>query len=454
MTKRTQRDVVVIGAGLAGLNAARLLRRRGLSVLVLEARDRVGGRTWSAPMGRATFDRGGQWVGPGQRRLLALIAELGLETFPTWDTGRKLMELRGRLRTYEGTIPSLPALSLLDLHVGLRRLDAMTARITRPALDTPDAARLDATSVESWLQANLHTEAARVATSAALRVIFGAEPAEVSLLYALDYARAGGGLLKLVEIQGGAQERRFVNGAQSVALGLAAALGDDVVLEAPVRRVDQVGGGPLLVGTDRGDFTADHVVVALAPALAAGIDFRPSLPPPREQLHQRMPMGATVKVHLLYPRAFWRERGLSGEAVFDRGPVTVVFDNTSHDSAQPALLAFIVGDPARTWALRPAGARRETMVRLMASLFGNEAAHPTDYIEVDWSTEPWSRGCPVGVLGAGAMRVAGAAMQAPTGRIHWAGTETATEWTGFMEGALQSAERVVAEIADTPGARV
>lgn len=162
-------------------------------------------------------------------------------------------------------------------------------------------------------------------------------------------------------------------------------------------------------------------------------------------------MGATVKVHLLYDRPFWRERGFSGEAVFDRGPISVLFDNTSHDGAQAALLAFIVGDPARTWSLRPAVARRETVLRLVARLFGADAGHPTDYIEVDWSTEPWSRGCPVGVLGAGAMRVAGAAMQAPTGRIHWAGTETATVWTGYMEGALQAAERAVGEIVDARG---
>lgn len=451
MKKRTQpaarADVVVVGAGLAGLNAARLLRTRGLSVIVLEARDRVGGRTWSAPMGRAILDRGGQWVGPQQHRLLALVRELGIETFPTYDTGAKLMDLRGELRSYDGTIPSLGALSLLDLHLGLRKLDALTDRVTRPALDTPDALRLDATSVETWMQANIHTEAARAVTAAALRVVFGAEPAEISLLYALDYARAGGGLMKLVEVRGGAQERRFVQGAQSVAVAMAASFEDALVLNAPVRRIDQsTPGAPLQVGSDAGTFTADHVVVALPPALAGGIEYRPALPPPREQLHQRMPMGATVKVHLLYDRPFWRERGLSGEAVFDRGPVSVVFDNTSHDGAQAALLAFIVGDPARTWSLRPEGARRDTMVRLMARLFGSDAAHPTDYIEIDWSTEPFSRGCPVGVFAAGAMRVASPAMQAPTGRIHWAGTETATEWTGYMEGALQSGERAAGEI--------
>lgn len=439
-------DCVVVGAGLAGLQTARLLARRGLKVAVLEARDRVGGRTWSTPMGRAVFDRGGQWLGPGQHRLAALVRELGIATFPTWERGKKLLDLQGDLRTYEGTIPSLPPLSLLDLHLGLRQLDTLTARVLRPALDTPQAAALDATSVETWLQSNLRTEAARAVTRAALRVVFGAEPAEISLLYALSYARAGGGLMKLVEIRGGAQETRFVEGAQSVSKALAAELGDSVLLEAPVRRIDQRGHRVEVV-SDRGTFQADRAVLALPPALCAGIEFHPALPPPREQLHQRTPMGATVKVHLLYERAFWRDLGFSGEAVFDRGPVSVVFDNTSHDGAQPALLAFLVGDPARSWSIRPQAARRDTLLRLMVRLFGTQAAHPTEIVEVDWSAEPWSRGCPVGVLGAGAMRVAAAALQAPTGRLHWAGTETATEWTGYMEGALQSAERVVQEIA-------
>jgi monoamine oxidase len=441
-------DVVVVGAGLAGLACGRALLRAGRTVRILEARPRVGGRTWSEPMGRAIFDRGGQWLGPGQDRLAALVREYALPTFPTWDEGRKLLEYRGELAAYDGTIPRLPALALLDLHLGLRRLDALTRQVAKPALSTPDAHRLDGTSVGQWMDAHLNTDAARAVVAAALRVVFGAEPEEISLLYALDYARAGGGFMKLVEIRGGAQETRFVHGAQSVALALAAELGERVTLDAPVRAIDQSGntGRPVVVHSDAGPFTAERVVVALPPALAAGIAFAPALPPPREQVHQRMPMGATVKVHLLYDRPFWRARGFSGEAVFERGPISVVFDNTSHDGAQPALLAFIVGDPARTWSLRPEAVRRETVLRLVARLFGEAARHPTAYVEIDWSTEPWSRGCPVGVFAAGSVRVAGPALQAPTGRIHWAGTETATVFTGYMEGALQSAERVFEEL--------
>lgn len=444
----TESDVIVVGAGLAGLSCARALARAGRSVRVLEARARVGGRTWSERMGNAVFDRGGQWLGPGQDRLAALVREYSIATFPTWDEGRKLLEYRGEVLAYDGTIPKLPALALLDLHLGLRRLDALTRQVARPPLSTPDAPRLDGTSVAQWMDAQLHTDAARAVVAAALRVVFGAEPEEISLLYALDYARAGGGFMKLVEVRGGAQETRFVNGAQSVANALAAELGDRVQPGAPVRAIDQSGasGAPVVVVSDAGRFTAERVVVAVPPALAAGIAYTPALPPPREQVHQRMPMGAAVKVHLLYDRPFWRARGFSGEAVFERGPISVVFDNTSHDGAQPALVAFIVGDPARTWSLRPVGVRRETVLSLVGRLFGEAARRPTAYVEVDWSTEPYSRGCPVGVFAAGSVRVAGPALQAPTGRIHWAGTETATVFTGYMEGALQSAERVFDEL--------
>jgi monoamine oxidase len=158
-------------------------------------------------------------------------------------------------------------------------------------------------------------------------------------------------------------------------------------------------------------------------------------------------MGATTKVFAFYERTFWRERGLSGEALCPGGPISVVFDNTSHDGAQPCLLGFVVGRSARELARLPGAEQRRAALAVLGRFFGAEAERPTDVVFQDWSAEPWTRGCPVAVMPPGAHTMFGPALREPVGRLHWAGTETATEWMGYMEGALQSGERAAAEIA-------
>jgi monoamine oxidase len=443
-------DVVLVGAGLAGLSAARALADAGARVLVLEARDRVGGRTLGQRIGGATLDLGGQWLGANQPRLAALARELGVETFPTYSTGRKLLYLDGRVSSYPGTIPDLPVPSLLALHLAQRRLDALSARMPLDPLAAPDAAALDAVSVEHLVRRILPVRDVREVFDAAFRVVFGAEPAELSVLYFLSYLRAGGGFMKLVEIEGGAQERRFVGSAQALSLGLAARLGERVILNAPVRRVEQTGER-VRVQADRLEVRARYVVVCVPPALASRIEFRPLLPPRRDSLFSRFPMGATVKCIAVYDRPFWREAGLSGEAVANTGPLSVVFDNGSHDGAVHSLLGFVVGAAARGWAERPPEERREAVLGTLERMFGAEARTPVDYVEQDWCVEPWTRGCPVGVLGTGALSAFGRSLREPVGRIHWAGTETASEWTGYMEGALESGERAAREVAAALG---
>jgi monoamine oxidase len=447
-------DVVVVGGGLSGLACARRLLAAGASVRVLEARDRVGGRTLSRRLGGGTFDLGGQWLGPGQTRVAALADELGLATFPTHVAGKKLLAASGGApRPYEGTIPALPPLALLDLQQALLRAERAARAV--PA-DRPTAARgaaaLDARSLGEWMRRTMLSASAREVFAAAIRVVFGAEPDELSLLWVLAYASGAGGLMRLVETEHGAQERRFVDGAQALSTRLVARLeataggGGVLRLAAPVRAIAQEPAG-VRVRSDAGEFRAGRVVVAVPPTLAARIDFEPGLPAPHDQLRQRWAAGATVKCLALYDRAFWRERGLSGEAVFTRGPVSVTFDNGAHDGAQPCLVAFVVGDPARRWSLQPEGARREAVLAALARAFGAEAARPSLYVEQDWSAERWSRGCPVSSPGAGALAAAGAdALRGPVGRIHWAGTETARQWPGYLEGALEAGERAADEV--------
>lgn len=439
-------DVVVIGAGFAGLRAATALVASGVSVAVVEARDRVGGRTLSVPIGRGTFDLGGQFLGPGQDRVAALAGELGVATFPTFCQGRKVLELGGKRSTYKSSIPSVSVLALIDMQLNLRRLDRLSRQV--PLHDPGKASRaaeLDAQSVEAFVRRHARTRAVRELMDIGVQVLFGAESSELSLLHFLFYCRSGGGLMRLLETRGGAQQDRFVPGSQTIASHLAARLGDAVVLSAPVSRIAQDDAG-VSVTTGRGTIRAARAIVAVPPALAARIDYEPALPAWRDQLVQRVPMGSTIKVVATYAEPFWRRDGLSGEAVSSTGPVAVAFDNTSHDNAQPALLGFIVGRAARQWAQLSDTERRRTAIDSFVRLFGDEARRPEQFVSHDWAAERWSRGCPVGVVPPGAITSFGASLRPPVGRLHWAGTETAVEWNGYLEGALESGDRAAAEV--------
>lgn len=439
-----QDDVIIVGAGVAGLALARALGRANRTVRVLEARDRVGGRTLSQAIDGATFDVGGQWMGTTHARLARLTEELGAPTFPQYAKGARVMEVGGRVSTYTGTIPKLSPLNLVQLQLALSVVKRLEGRIdpARP-LANEDARALDATSVEALAGRWLKSDATRSLFAAAARVVFGAEPRDVSALYFLTYARAGGGFEALVESEKGAQATRYVHGAQSLSIAMAQELGDRVVLDAPVRAIAQDERGVTLT-TAKGSFSARFAALAMPPSLWTKIDFSPDLPVLADQLAHRSPMGATVKCLATYDRPFWRAKGLSGEAVCDRGPVSVTFDATSGDRA--ALVAFVVGQDARTWSARAPEDRRSEVLRAFARLFGDEALSPRVYHDHDWSTERWTRGCPVAALGPGVLTSCEEARRAPFGRIHVAGTESAREHVGYLEGALESAERVFGEL--------
>lgn len=442
---RDRAQIVVVGAGLSGLFAARELAGKGRDVVVVEARDRVGGRTLARTIGRGHFDLGGQWISPAQKRVTNLTRDLGLATFPTWSRGRKVMELdgpNGTVKTYRGTIPKLGVLELLRLELALRSVERMTKRVDpSDPWATRDGVEWDRHTVDDWARKTVPSSAPRVraAFDVVVRVVFGAEPRDLSVLSFLSYVRAAGGLMALVEIEGGAQQERFVEGAYTLSLRIAEKLGDRVVLDAPVRAIAD-DGGRVVVTTERGSICAERVIVAAPPALVREITFDPPLDDARVELLRAHRMGATTKVITTYARPFWRDAGFSGEAIASSGPITVTFDDTTHDRAQAALVAFVVGDAARA---KPS--ERE-LLSALEKLFGREAAIPDEYVAEDWSTDPWSGGCPVSMpspLHWGRQRTS---LRRIHGRVHFAGTETAREHTGYLEGALEAADRCVREI--------
>jgi monoamine oxidase len=444
------RDVVVVGAGLAGLTAARELRGAGLDVQVLEARDRVGGRTLSRQVGdhpEDVVELGGQWVGPTQHDVLALASELGIGTYPTNIRGRNLFEDdRGKVKRFRGTIPMLGPLVMVDYGRADLKLKRLIKRVSADApWEADDAERLDEQTFATWIRRTARTKTAREALATACRAVFSVEPAEVSLLHVLFYAASAGGWDDLLDTEGGAQQDRLAGGTQQLSVKMAEELGDSVELNAPVRAIRTDAEGVVA-----GEVRARRAIVAVPPALAARIDYDPPLPGHRDQLTQRMPMGSVIKCIAVYEEPFWRDDGLTGQALSLPGPAQVVFDNTPANGSA-GLIGFLEGREARQLGALPEAERREAVLRGFQRLFGRRASHPVLYVEKDWSTEPYSRGCYAGIFGPGAWTAYGEALRRPVDRVHWAGTETATRWMGYMDGAIQSGKRAAAEVLRTEG---
>ncbi|MBI2823656.1 MAG: flavin monoamine oxidase family protein [Planctomycetia bacterium] len=439
--------MAVIGAGLAGLCAARQLVRQGLRCVVLEARDRVGGRTLSQSLGRDVIDLGGQWIGARQHRLSALAAELGVERCPQYDTGTKMLSWGGRIQRYDSDLPRLSLLAQLELLWASKRLARFSRELPPAAPWTAPRARdWDSITLETWKRRNMRSGGARLFLDIVTRAVFTSEPRDLSFLYFLNYLRSGQGLESLISIRGGAQQERFVGGAQQISCRLADQLAGRVILNAPVRSIEQHDDG-VVVHSDAGRFAARRAIVAVPPVLAGRIHYQSALPAARDQLTARMPMGSVIKYIACYERAFWREAGLSGEAFSDTGPTVTTFDDTSHDGAQPALVSFSDGEMARVWGALAPEDRRAAVLAEFARFFGPQALKPTDFVEKNWNDDPWSRGCYVGVTGPGTLTSFGEALRRPCGRIHWSGTETADQWLGYMDGAIQSGERAAEEVA-------
>ncbi len=443
-------DFAVVGAGLGGIRAALALLGSGASVAVFEARERVGGRVFSAPPAAGgadepplALDLGAQWVGPGQTEILQLIEELDLHTVPTGAPGRAIWGLNGGLKQGGATLPPLPPLALAEVLVAAARVVSMSKRIPQDSpWQAPKARQWDGISAGDWIRRNLHTPAGRDLARIYITGNTAIEPRETSMLVILFVLRSIGPARNL----GTAEAFRLREGAHEIAGRLAGRLGDRIRFADPVRAITQDADG-VTVASDAGSLRCRRVAVCVPPPLASQIAYTPALPGARATLLASLPMGAAVKFHAVYRHPFWRAQGLSGQVWTAAGAVSLTYDNSPDDgTGRGVLVGLVVADEARRLGALGAQQREQEILASLARFFGPDAAAPAALVVQDWGAEQWTGGCYAAHFLPGVWTAQGSAFRAPCGRIHWAGTETASEWHGYMEGALRSGRRAAEEM--------
>jgi putrescine oxidase len=446
------RDVVIVGAGPSGLTAARQLKKAGLSVAVLEARDRVGGRTWTDTIDGAMLEIGGQWVSPDQTALLALIEDLGLQTYSRYRDGKSVyIGADGKRTLYTGETFPVSETTAAEMDKLTALLDSLAAEIgPEEPWAHPKARELDTVSFHHWLRENSSDEEA--CNNIGLFIAGGmlTKPAHAfSALQAVLMAASAGSFTNLTD-EDFILDKRVVGGMQQVSLLQAADLGDDVVLDSPVRTInwteDASGAHRVTAVSERAIVNARFVIMAVPPNLYSRVSFNPPLPRRQHQMHQHQSLGLVIKVHAVYSTPFWREDGLSGTAFGAGALVQEVYDNTNHEDPRGTLVGFVSDEKADAMFELSAEDRRRAILESIASFLGEKALDPEVYYESDWGSEEWTRGAYAASYDLGGLHRYGKDQLKPVGPIYWSSSDLAAEGYQHVDGAVRMGQITAARI--------
>lgn len=441
------RDVIVVGAGAAGLTAANDLRKAGLTVAVWEARDRVGGRLWTEAIDGAMLEIGGQWVSPDQDALIETLAELGLDTYSRYREGDSVYIGPDRVaRRFTGdTFPVSEATGRVISEI-TERLDAMVSEIDpdRPWAH-PRAAEWDAISWDAWLRAQTDDdEAVRNLAFATGSAMLTKPTHAISLLQSLLMAASAGSYSHLVDADF-ILDKRVVGGLQQVPLRLAERLGDDVSLGRAVHGLEWSDAG-VIARSGENTVRARFAVLAHAPVLYSRITFTPPLPRRQHQLHQHLSMGFVIKVHAVYDRPFWREQGLSGTAFSPYELSHEAYDNTNDGDERGTLVGFVSDRTADDLFELSAPERKERILESLSHYYGPEAKNPLVYYESDWGSEEWTRGAYAASFDLGGLHRYGKDLRTAVGPIFFACSDMAGAGYQHVDGAIRMGRLVAGQI--------
>ena len=437
-----QYDVVVIGAGYAGLAAGLALQKAGKNILLLEARNRCGGRILTEYFSEQDYtDLGGQWIGPGHERMYQLAAEFGIDTFHTYDSGKSTLLLNSKIKHYKGLIPPLPLFALLSLDRAISKINklAKTIDLEHP-YQSPNAAKWDAMSLQDWMNSQMKSETARKMFAVATEAIFATDASTISFLHALFYIKSNTHLDFLMNVNKGAQQDRIKGGAQSICFKMAAALGDTIHYEKVVTHIHQEDNKVTISGQGF-SYTAAHCIVAVPPAVSTEINYIPAVPSNQWQLMKASFMGTVVKCYAVYDRPFWRKEFKNGLVAAPDELTSVVFDNSPFNGSKGILMGFSLAEKAKQLMQHDQATRKEIVKASFIKMFGPEAANIEYYTDKSFTEEPFTKGCYAGMFPPRVITELQTSLATPFHRIHWAGTETSTQFNGYMEGAVRSGER-------------